>query len=168
MSMTVRAEGLDRVIASLGRFSATKAFTAWADGAAPRIAAGLRDYAPVGKERAQGADATTPHRHLKDSFRYVRHTAFGFLQVIFTSDVPQARFVIEGTKPHAIDPRPSNPRQLLAWYDEQGWHHARHVDHPGTRANPFPTHYVQLHRLELQSEFVRAVERTFHATLGGL
>lgn len=167
--MTLKAEGLDKVITSLGRFTATKAFTQFADGAAPRIAAGLRDFAPVGKERASRRGETEPHRHLRDSIRYERVTAFGVMRLTFTSNVKQARFVIEGTRPHPVDPRPENPRQLLAWLDEQGdWHHARHVDHPGTDPNPFPTHYIQLHRLALQSEFARAVSRVFHNTLGGL
>jgi hypothetical protein len=165
VSVSVRAEGLDRASKALGRFTATKAFTQFADGAAPRIAAGLRDYAPVGKDRGRG---TSPHRHLRDSIRYLRRTEFGTLRVIFTSDVPQARYVIEGTRPHPIDPIP--PNKLLSWIDENSGARvfARHVDHPGTRANPFPRHYVEFHRAGLQSEFARAVQRVFHDTLGGL
>jgi len=165
MSISVKAEGLDEVVASLGRFTVTKAFTQFLDGAGPRIARGLRDAAPY---RSVEGTNTPEHRHLRDSIRYERHTVFGLAQAIFTSDVPQARFVIEGTRAHPIDPKPSNPRQMLAWLRDGTWSRARHVDHPGTDANPFPTHYVQFHRSELQSEFARAVSRTFHDMLGGL
>lgn len=54
------------------------------------------------------------------------------------SMAPYSIFVHDGTRPHPIDPKPSNPWQRLFWEAEDGGLAvARHVEHPGTAANPW-------------------------------
>ena len=66
-------------------------------------------------------------------------TGLGRSTVQVAADAPHARFVEDGTRPHPIDPRPrqtptGRPPELF-W--EGAAHPVRHVDHPGTTANPF-------------------------------
>ena len=157
MASRVRVEGLDEAISTLGRFQGTKGTVAFIDGVAPRIERGLADWAPYRDYTGRGGEPAG-HRHLRDSIHRARTTASGRVTVRFWSDVPQARWVIDGTRPHRIVPK---RRTFLSWMTDEGRVFAKAVNHPGTRANPFPRHYWQLNHQGLQSEFVRAVQRAF-------
>jgi hypothetical protein len=124
----------------LRRFNFGKAASEFMDEVSPGIVAAMRSAAPKGRAR-EGES----HKTLEKSIFAIRHTTTteGTLEV--TSDVPQAKFVLYGTRPHQIVGRP-----LLAfnWNSgTSGWLAAtggenvnvvvRSVQHPGTKPNPF-------------------------------
>jgi hypothetical protein len=94
---------------------------AWADHVGPRLAQRVATEAPKGS----GA--------LKHSISY-RRTVTG-LQVV--SSAHYATYVSYGTGPHPIDPVHA---RVLHWVDKKSGTEvfAMHVDHPGTRPNPYP------------------------------
>jgi hypothetical protein len=69
----------------------------------------------------------------------VRHTSLAggaTVDLAFVTDVPYARYVLEGTRPHTIVPR---NKKALSWMNQMGDQvFATIVNHPGTRPNPFP------------------------------
>lgn len=69
------------------------------------------------------------------------------LDVYIGSDLPYAGYVHEGTGPHLIAPRQA---QVLAFTIGGRRVYAKHVNHPGTKADPFL-------RRALQTEFPGAV-----------
>lgn len=96
----------------------------WAKIWARLVTSELAGEAPVG----QGDDAG----RLRDSIGAPdMEIGAGRVAMTWSTDVPYAPFVIEGTSPHPIYPK--NVR-ALHWDDV----FALHVNHPGTAANPFP------------------------------
>lgn len=157
--MPVKVTGLDEVTRAFSRFSMTKAFVNFADGASVRITAGLSRYAPVGQTYGE----TEPHKHLRDSIRPVRHTSSGHLTLVFQSDVPQARYITQGTRAHG--PVKAN---FMTWVGENGRVWAKWVR--GVERNPFPTHYwQQIEHRSITAELKRAIARTMtEAREGGV
>jgi len=114
----------------LERFEAFAKLAGWADRWGPPILAQLRKEAPV-----QGAHKPVTGGALRDSIRYERQTAFSGVRLAFHTNLPYARYVVEGTPPHPIDPVRA---RVLAWEDYGGWQFRMHVNHPGAQPNPFP------------------------------
>jgi hypothetical protein len=69
----------------------------------------------------------------------------------WTSDVPYAEFVIGGTSPHPIYPK--NVR-ALHWDDI----FAAHVNHPGTKPDPFPRRAIDRLLPEMTSSLAALFE----------
>lgn len=108
----------------LDGFDATAAMAEWAKKWANLVTAELAGEAPVGEGENSGA--------LRDSIGAPSIEAgAGRVSMTWTSDVPYAGFVIEGTSPHPIYPKNV---KALHWDDV----FALHVNHPGTQPNPFP------------------------------
>lgn len=60
----------------------------------------------------------------------------GGLVYRFTAPNPLADWIIHGTKPHAIDPKSGGVLRFVVASGDVVF--ARHVNHPGTKANDFP------------------------------
>lgn len=96
----------------------------WAAVWGPRVTEAVRGGAPVGEGENAG--------RLRDSIHDPAiETGAGSLTLTWTTDVDYAPYVIEGTAPHPIYPR--NARALH--FDDV---FALHVNHPGTKPEPFP------------------------------
>lgn len=153
MGVTIREQGLREARDRLARFRRTQVMVRALDRTAAEVVAALRAEAPF---RPRGEDfSESAHRevrHLRDSIRTERETGIGRVARVFVSDVPQARYVIDGTRPHPIDPTgfsgrtPQTPwraarggqRSVLHFITDGGDEvFTRHVEHPGTRPNPF-------------------------------
>jgi hypothetical protein len=111
------------------------------DEVAPGVVGAMRLFAPKGRREA----GKPKKRTLEDSFYPVRHTSTTGAELSIVSNVPYAKYVLKGTKPHAITGKP-----LLAFMWNSGtpaWMAAtggknvltilRSVQHPGTKANRF-------------------------------
>jgi hypothetical protein len=122
---------------------------AWADfedQAGPLMADGLSQHAPVGDPDLDEDSGT-----LANSMEW--RDQEGVLTA-GSSDPrgPIARFVARGTRPHSIDP--VNGEFLTFFWPKVG--HVvkmRHVDHPGTTANPFHIDTWESIRPEVQQMF---------------
>lgn len=113
----------------LSRWKWTKAATAFADEWGPRILAGLRAGAPVGKGPGAGT--------LRDRLRYQRTTGVGSLTMLFDDPgVHYFPFVIHGTAGGTII-RPVAAR-ALHWGGSPGIFATR-VVRGATRENDFPS-----------------------------
>ena len=130
MSIRIQVSGFGR--APFRRFTFPREANRWANTVGPTVREALKREAPVGK----GPKAGT----LRDSIDYVRRIGPASAQLVFSTSVPYAGYVLDGTRPHTI--RARNAR-VLHWTDITGDRFARVVNHPGTRANPFPRRAVQ-------------------------
>jgi hypothetical protein len=118
------AIGMSGDSSKLEEFDSTAVMAEWARIWSRLVTAELVHEAPVG----QGDDAGA----LRDSIgEPAIDTGAGRVSMTWTSDVPYAGFVVEGTQPHPI--YPVNVR-ALHWDSI----FAAHVNHPGTKPNPFP------------------------------
>lgn len=72
--------------------------------------------------------------------------------VIVENDTPQARFVVDGTRPHVILPVNAN---ALSFYVNGTHVFAKRVNHPGTAPNPFVDEAVS----EVEYDIEMIVER---------
>ena len=108
----IAVKGNSEAAAALVRFKVATASTVFADTIIPTVLAALRAEAPY-RAAPPGAD---DHRHLRDSFSAKRNTGLGGVQVLFTSDVPQATFLLEGTRGHGS----LTPGKPLHWLDADG------------------------------------------------
>jgi hypothetical protein len=109
------------------RFIATERLVAWADAIGPKINKALKDEAPVGEGPGAGV--------LKESIQYQRTTISGMVTLRFHTNVPYARYVVEGTGQHPISARNA---QTLHFTGRDGVEYFRHsVNHPGNKPNPF-------------------------------
>lgn len=63
----------------------------------------------------------------------------GHLVAAVGNDAPHVVFLVRGTRPHVIRPKPSNPRGRLFFFWEKVGHYVspKQVNHPGTKANDF-------------------------------
>jgi HK97 gp10 family phage protein len=105
----------------------------WADTAGPIVRTALKAEAPVGTGPRAG--------RLRDSIRYHRRTTGSSIQLVFNAYTPYAKYVIEGTRAHAIYPKAA---RYLHFQGRGGGDvfvgprgSGAHVNHPGTKANPF-------------------------------
>lgn len=118
------AIGMSGDSSKLEGFDSMAAMAEWAKTWARLVTTELAGEAPIGEGDSSGA--------LRDSIGPPAIEAgAGRVSMTWTSDVPYAGFVIEGTSPHPIYPK--NVR-ALHWDDV----FALHVNHPGTQPNPFP------------------------------
>jgi hypothetical protein len=121
--------------------------TAWGAQVGPMVRAALRDKAPVGQGAAAG--------RLRDSIWYRQTIDAGSTRLSFTSTVPYARYVVEGTGPHIIRPRKSGG--VLAWSQGGQRRFARYVNHPGTKPNPFPERAIRPLMPQIRERFQQVV-----------
>jgi len=105
------------------------AATKWATETGEILKQAIKDEAPVGKTGA-----------LKDSINFRPKIGSASATVEFTTRVPYARYVLNGTPAHVIVPR--NAR-VLRWQQGGQWVYRQRVNHPGARANPFPEKAVR-------------------------
>lgn len=139
VSMSGDSEARSRLMA----FSATKRITAWADVMGPKIARELKEEAPEGEDPGSGS--------LKNSIKYERRTAIGRVALTFHTDVPYARYVIEGTRDHPINARNA---QYLHYTGRDGVEYFRRsVHHPGNKPNPFNQRVYERMLPEIASSF---------------
>jgi len=132
-------------------FRFVAAAAAWTAEVEPFVAAALKGHAPVGKGPGAGA--------FRDSIRGSRHVDATGAVLTFTSNVPHAKFVIGGTRPHLIRPRHA---RALYWVDPSGRDRfARLVHHPGTRPNRFVEHAVAPLVPFLRARLAATIERAF-------
>jgi hypothetical protein len=129
VSIRVTVSGADR--SPLRRFNFPAEASRWAAVVGPAVHDALRREAPV---------APVKGGRLRDSVRFERHIGTGSAQLVFTADTPYTRYVLEGTAAHII--RPRTARALRFQHGGQT-RFARLVQHPGTRANPFPTRAIK-------------------------
>lgn len=133
----------------LARFSWTRAAVGWADDVGPLVRDALKEKAPVGKGPRAG--------RLRDSIRYERATSMGqgTVTAVFTANVPYIGYVLDGTRPHLISAKAA---RALHWQGTDGDMFARHVNHPGTKANPFNERAVFPLTGVLRERFRAAIE----------
>ena len=123
----IDVEGDEPIARRLERFRHGTLLTEVADTVRPGLVTALRLAAP----RDTGK--------LADHIWARRETSLGVnakVDLIATTDVPYAKFVLYGTKAHQIVPR---LKGVLRWYDQMGDAvFATVVNHPGTKPNRFP------------------------------
>lgn len=130
MSMTVRIEKTDQRFSK--RWLWEREATKWVTETGEVLERAIRDAAPIGKKDHPGQLRESIHAHPK----VTGSTA----SVEFSSSVPYARYVIEGTPAHLIVPR--NAR-VLRWESSGQVFYRDRVNHPGAKANPFPERAVR-------------------------
>lgn len=116
----------------------------WADTIGPVVLDGLKAAAPVGKEQATSDGQQLATRHapgtLRRSIRYQREVSGTSTTATFTAYTPYAGYVIHGTRPHEIWPKAAKYLHFVQngterFVGPKGTD--KHVNHPGTTANPF-------------------------------
>lgn len=156
MTTTMHWEGVREASAWLSKFKVANLLVRASDLSAPLVVEALRKEAPYMVRGSDFAESGEDYRHLRDSIATVRHSTVGTVERVFTSDVPQAWFTIDGTKPHDISNRgetgrtPSTPwrsatggqRTVLHWVSRSGLDvfvpaSAQPVHHPGNAPNPW-------------------------------
>lgn len=145
----VRVEGIHELNAKLDRFKRASVLSEVTDTVRPSLLAALRLASPkiTGK--------------LASSIRARRETSISgidpHVNLIATSDVPYARFVLEGTRAHDIYP---NQAQALHWMNQMGDSvFSKVVHHPGTRANDFPDRVWRGMREMVMAEMAAQIRR---------
>ena len=151
MSLTIEFDGIDPAASPFARFSGTGAAVEWADEAGPMVRAAQKHGAPVAKTSLDGRKGG----RLRDSIRYERETAAASMTMIFTANVPYAKYVLEGTGPHVIE---ASAARALQFELDGAVTYRRSVNHPGTKANDFPERAVGgLAAVKLREWFADAV-----------
>ena len=142
LTMNVERDG------SFPKFDWEGASAMWAEEAAPLGRQVLRAHAPF----KTGA--------FRESIEEREATAPGSRSVVFYSQSPIARFILEGTSPHVIQAR--NAR-ALRWLGPGGLgapRYAKRVNHPGTKPNPFPERAMPLIGQAVSRIFAEAVRKS--------
>jgi hypothetical protein len=138
VSIQVKVSRPKRGLSVPYRFKAIAA--AWGAEVTPLVQGALKAKAPVAKENGG---------RLRDSIRHKQVNGSG-LTVTFYTEVPYARYVLDGTRPHEIRPRTA---KALHWKDAGGDVFAQVVNHPGTRPNKFPERAIKPLLPALQGRF---------------
>jgi hypothetical protein len=74
--------------------------------------------------------------HFASTIRYRQTVSGDSILMEFLGENPLASWILDGTKPHAIEPK--NAGGVLRFLAASGdVVFTRHVDHPGTKPNPF-------------------------------
>lgn len=128
--MTLTVEKADQRFATRWRWETTA--TKWAVESGEILERAIKAEAPVSHKPTAGT--------LRDSISFRPKVSAASATVEFTTRVPYARYVIEGTPAHTIVPR--NAR-VLRWQQGGRWVYRQKVNHPGARANPFPEKAVR-------------------------
>jgi hypothetical protein len=146
--VNIEVHGARQIADRLASFRSATVFTEVSDTVRPALVTALKLAAPkkTGK--------------LADRIRAERHTSLvgqASVDMVFTTDVPYARYVVEGTRPHQIVPVNA---QALRWYDQEGDPvFAKAVQHPGYKGNPFPRRVWESMRTAVVSEMVAQIVR---------
>lgn len=143
MTLNVTVSGTDRRI----RFDWPAASRSWAAAVAPEATALMRARSPflTGKLR-QGISSRV-------------ETAPESTSVVIYGTASYLPFVLNGTSPHTIMPR--HVGGVLRWIPNRGHGNpefATKVQHPGTKANPFPEEAMTVATPMLLSRFSEAVQ----------
>lgn len=144
LTMTVSREGRS----PFGRFNWTEAARIWGAEAAPLGQRMLRSRAPFRTGQLRG------------DIRYRQEASPGARMIVYYATVPQARFVIQGTRPHQIVPRNAKALRWLGPGGLGGARFARRVNHPGTKPNPFPEKAIRPIGNAISVMFARAVKES--------
>lgn len=113
-------------------FEAVARLAGWAESWGVRMRDEMRKEAPYRDD----ADGDASGEHLRDSIAYAgAHPSASGVSMAWTSDVPYASFVVDGTEPHEIH---AVVAKALHWRGPEGDQFAVSVMHPGTQPNPFP------------------------------
>ncbi len=127
MTITTSSSGNRR------RFVWMTAAVKWADTAGPAVRSALKAEAPVGTGPRAG--------RLRGAIRYHRNTTGSAVLLTFNAYTPYAKYVIEGTSAHAIYPVAARYLHFKGRGGQDVFVGPRgsgaHVNHPGTKANPF-------------------------------
>jgi Bacteriophage protein of unknown function (DUF646). len=123
--MSITIEKADQRFTTRWRWESVA--TKWAVESGELMERAIKAEAPVSKKPTAGA--------LRDSISFKPKVSATSATVEFTSHVPYARYVIQGTPAHVIMPR--NAR-VLRWQQGGAWVYRQKVNHPGARPNPFP------------------------------
>lgn len=149
MSLTMT---VSRPVASpFARFRWQEAARIWGDEAAPLGQSMLRSHAPF----RTGA--------LRQDIRYRQETTPGLHLIVYYATVPQAGYVIKGTRAHQIVPRNAKALRWLGPGGLGGARFARRVNHPGTKPNPFPEKAIKPIGNAISQMFARAVQESMRA-----
>jgi len=133
------------------RFNATLRMVSWADKVGLAMEHELKSQAPVDKRGRQGSG------RLQGSINYQRRTSVGGVVLTFHSTDPAAKYVIEGTRPHAITPTNG---LALHFPDASGTMIFRnHTFHKGAHANPFHQKAMEKMLPMISSSFAALFER---------
>jgi hypothetical protein len=133
---------------SFPKFDWEAASALWAEEAAPLGRQILRAHAPF----KTGA--------FRESIDERQATGPGSRSVVFYSQSPITRYILDGTAPHVIQAR--NAR-ALRWLGPGGLgapRFAKRVNHPGTKPNPFPGRAMPLIGVAVSRMFAEAVKRS--------
>lgn len=109
-----------------------EAMRRWSREVGPIAEEAVREHAPVYKGGGSGNHFGGRPGYLRDSIRYEPAGGYGARVVV---GAPYAKYVIDGTSPHRIEPRNAT---ILHWVSGNEDHFAKRVDHPGNRPNRFP------------------------------
>lgn len=121
----------------LERFNFLRAATVWSGVIGPPVREALKAKAPRSPGPTGGRFA--------QSIRFERHVIVGGVEVQFSSSVPYAGYVIEGTGPHRIVAVNARALRFVFYGHAPGaLAYAHSVQHPGTKANPFPKEVLEL------------------------
>lgn len=130
MSMTFTIEKGDQRFGTRWRWESTA--TKWALETGTVLTDAIQRAAPIGERPDSGK--------LRDSISFKPKISATSASVEFTSRVPYASYVINGTPAHIIVPRTA---RVLRWQQGGQWIYRQRVNHPGARANPFPEKAVK-------------------------
>lgn len=157
MSVSVSLTGK---VAPRRQFLWLKAATTWADEVGPAVRAALKANAPVGQGPRAG--------RLRDSIRYHRNTTGSSVNVVFNAYTPYAKYVVEGTRAHEIYPKAARYLHFKGRYGEDVFVGPRgtpaHVNHRGTKANPFNRRAMQAMRPYMQAAYTRIMREAMGGT----
>lgn len=144
--MYVDVDGAESLARRLERFQRASVFSEVADTVKPALLTALRLAAP--KKTGRLADHIWIHRATSIDVN-------ASVELIATTDVPYAPFVLHGTRPHQIVPK---VKQALHWWDATGGDmFATVVNHPGTKPNRFPHRVWEAMREPITDELVAQV-----------
>lgn len=129
-----------------GRFNWTEASRIWGDEAAPLGQGRLRSSAPFRTGQ------------LRQDIRFRQETSPALHLIVYYAMVPQAAFVIKGTRPHQILPRNAKSLRWLGPGGLGGARFAKRVNHPGTKPNPFPEKAIKPIGNAISQMFARIVK----------
>lgn len=150
MSMRITVSGLE--VNPFEAFKWTISAARWADEVGPLVRSALKVESPVAPGPGSG--------RLRDSIRYERSTGAGEMALTFSTTVPYARYVLDGTPPHLIRPRAA---RALRFTQGGQTHFSQLVHHPGTRANKFPEKAIRPLLPLIQQRFAEIVQSGLRA-----
>lgn len=127
----------------------------WAAEMGATVTAAVRSAAPVGKREVGGHNG-----QLRESIEHRVHVGKTSARVEIYSRVPYVGYVIRGTSPHVILPR--NVARLH-WIEGGNHVYRTRVNHPGTKANPFPERAVRPLMGSIDSRLASAVKMSLEA-----